>query len=204
MRQAWPTSPGAASLAAAAVLAACAAAPTPEPVAVGHASRRSDPLPWIPPPVISTPESGHTVGLVASSGGSPSGVVAVSLAFVRAILDEDLEGLMDFLAAELAVGTSGRTVPNRMLREHFQRQFALLDFGQFTLEEVVYRDRIEVVRFEDEESGARAGGTLREGDVLVRLNMLVTRRNRRRYFDDVMELWFRHEAGRWRVVAWGR
>jgi hypothetical protein len=33
--------------------------------------------------------------------------------------------------------------------------------------------------------------------------MRVTQRNRRRYFDDVLDLWFRRQAGRWRIVALG-
>jgi len=165
-------------------------------------SRRADPQPYVPPAADAPPESGHAVGVVAV--GSSLDVVAAALRVVQAIIDEDIEGVMGVVADDLAIGTTGRSVPRRMLHRHFDSQFALLDYHQFTLEEVVDRDRIDVVPFESHGSAGRSGGTLREGDVLVRLNMLVTSRNRRRYFEDVYEWWFRQVGGRWRIVAWGR
>jgi hypothetical protein len=146
--------------------------------------------------------AGQIVGVVAV--GSSLDVVSAAFRLVQAIIDEDLEGVMAFVAEDLALGTTGRTVPGRMLQRHFESQFALLDYHQFTLEEVVDRDGVEVVPFEAHEGPTPAEGGLREGDVLVRLSMLVTSRNRRRYFEDVYEWWFRQVDGRWQIVAWGR
>lgn len=171
----------------------------PRPIA----SRRSDPQPYVPPPLDGAPRSGRVVGLVAE--GSRLDVVGAALAVVQAIVDEDLDVLMALVAEgqDLAVGTAGRTVPRSMLRDHFDQQFALLDFHQFTLEEVVDRERVEVVPFESPGTGTGSTGPLRTGDVLVRLQMRVTERNRRRYFEDVYEWWFRESRGRWQIVVWG-
>ena len=165
-------------------------------------TRRTDPQPYVPPATDAPPTSGQVAGVVAA--GSSLDVVSAALRVIQAILDEDIDGVMSVVAEELAIGSSGRRVPRTMLQRHFESQFALLDYHQFSVDEAVDRDRIDVVPYDAHPSARRSGGTLQEGDVLVRLNMLVTRRNRRRYFEDVYEWWFRQVGGRWQIVAWGR
>jgi hypothetical protein len=133
--------------------------------------------------------------------GSTLDVVGAALAVIQAIINEDIEGVMSAVVEELAIGSTGRTVPRSMLRRHFESQFSMLDYQQFTLEEVVDREGVEVTPYETHH--AAPGGTLQAGDVLVRLRMLVTSRNRRRYFENTYEWWFRQEGGRWQIVAWG-
>ncbi len=177
---------------------------TPTTTAV---TRRADPQPYHPPATRGPLHSGTTVGLFAAV--TEDDVRASAFTFMRAWLAEDLEGLMELMSEEFSLAAGGRTISRRVLREAWQRQFARLDFTQFTVDEVVDRDRIEVIPFDEHRSRQPQGmrrrqhRSLRTGDLLVRLRMRVTRRNRRRYFDDVLELWFRRQGSRWRIVALG-
>jgi hypothetical protein len=122
---------------------------------------------------------------------------------MRAWLAEDIEALMELISEEFSLGSGGRSVSRQVLREAWQRQFSRLDFTQFTVDEVVDYDHIDVIPFEERTMRGPSHLGLRSGDLLVRLRMQVTRRNRRRYFDDVLELWFRRERSRWQIVALG-
>ena len=159
--------------------------------------RRADPQPYVPPAPW-WPE-----GLFATM--AEDDVRAAALDFLQSWLTEDVDRLMELISEDFTVGaTGGRSINRRVLREAWQRQFLRLDFTQFSLEEVVDENQIEVISFDEQTTrrSPRHRG-LRSGDLLVRLPMLVTRRNRRRYFEDVLELWFRRQRGRWRIVAMG-
>jgi len=130
-------------------------------------------------------------------------VRGTALAFIRAWLAEDLDALMELISEDFSLGSGGRSISRQVLREAWQRQFARLDFTQFTVDEVVDYEQIEVIPYEERAMRGPSHGGLRSGDLLVRLRMRVTRRNRRRYFDDVLELWFRRQRGRWQIVALG-
>lgn len=180
-------------------LTACPSTPTPTPTV---AVRRADPQPYIPPASRGPLRSGTTTGLFATM--AEDDVRSAALAFLRAWIAEDVDGLMELISEDFSLGAGGRTISRRVLREAWQRQFARLDFTQFSLDEVVDHNQIEITSF-DERSSHRSPQHrgLRSGDLLVRLRMQVTRRNRRRYFDDVLELWFRRQRGRWLIVALG-
>jgi hypothetical protein len=111
--------------------------------------------------------------------------------------------MMELMSEDFMLGSSGRVIARQVLEEAWQRQFARLDYTQFSLDEVVDREQIEVIPFDEATARRPQQRGLRSGDVLVRLRMLVTQRNRRRYFDDVQQLWFRRQQGRWRIVAMG-
>jgi hypothetical protein len=165
--------------------------------------RRADPQPYVPPATRGPLHSGATVGLFATM--AEDDVRAAALDFLQSWLTEDVDRLMELISEDFTVGaTGGRSINRRVLREAWQRQFLRLDFTQFSLEEVVDENQIEVISFDEQTTrrSPRHRG-LRSGDLLVRLPMLVTRRNRRRYFEDVLELWFRRQRGRWRIVAMG-
>ena len=179
----------------------CAAPDAPAPVAAPIA-RREDPRVYLPPPIDGVARSGSTLGITAVV--PQDDVRSAALTFLRAFIAEDIETLMGFVGESFALGTSGRVLPAQVIREAWQRQFALLDYTQFTVEEVLEHYGIEVVSFEESGSGVDRSQWLRPGDILVRFRMRITSRNRRRYFEDPMELWFRHVGGRWRIVAVGR
>lgn len=174
---------------------------TAPPPAAPRASRRADPQPYLPPVTRGPLRSGVTVGVTASV--AEDDVRATALTFMRAWLAEDIEALMELISDDFSLGSGGRSVSRQVLREAWQRQFARLDFTQFTVDEVVDYDHIDVIPFEERTMRGPSHGGLRSGDLLVRLRMQVTQRNRRRYFDDVLELWFRRERGRWQIVALG-
>ena len=111
---------------------------------------------------------------------------------------------MSFISDDFSLGNTGRRLPRQVLQEAWQRQFSLLDYTQFTIDEIIDRDNVEVVPYDNRSADGRHDSGLHSGDLLVRLNMRVTRRNGRRYFDNVIELWFRRVEGRWQVVALGR
>jgi hypothetical protein len=185
-----------------ALVAACAPEAAQQPEAVPLVTRRDDPQPYLPPVARGAFHSGATVGVSASM--AEDDVRASALAFMRAWLAEDIEGLMDLISEDFALGAGGRSISRQVLREAWQRQFARLDFTQFTVDEVVDRDAIEVIPYDDQaQRSGPSQGVLRAGDLLVRLRMRVTQRNRRRYFEDVLELWFRRQRGRWLIVALG-
>lgn len=195
----WPWACGA-SLAA--LLAGCAPEAAQQPESVPLVTRRDDPQPYLPPVARGAVHSGATVGVSASM--AEDDVRGSALAFMRAWLAEDIEGLMDLISEDFALGAGGRSISRQVLREAWQRQFARLDFTQFTVDEVVDHDAIEVIPFDDQaQRSGPSQGVIRPGDLLVRLRMRVTQRNRRRYFEDVLELWFRRQRGRWLIVALG-
>jgi hypothetical protein len=179
---------------------ACGAA-EPEVTTVPVA-RRSDPQPYVPPPVDGPTKSGRMVGVTALV--PQDDVRAAALNFLRGWINEDIEALMEFIGDDFSLGTTGRTLPRQVLREAWLRQFALLDYTQFTLDEIIDRDAFEVIPYGEQQLSGGNANWLRTGDLLVRLTMRVTRRNRRRYFDNTIELWFRQVGGRWQIVALGR
>lgn len=189
--------------AALAVLGAgCAPGAAQQPEAVPLVMRRDDPQPFLPPVARGQLRSGATVGVSASMAEDDARVAA--LAFMRAWLAEDLDGLMALISEDFSLGAGGRSISRQVLREAWQRQFARLDFTQFTVDEVVDHDAMEVIPYDEQaRRGGPSQGVLRPGDLLVRLRMRVTQRNRRRYFEDVLELWFRRQRGRWLIVALG-
>lgn len=174
---------------------------TPPPRAAPRAARRADPQPYLPPVNRGPLRSGVTVGVTATV--AEDDVRATALTFMRTWLAEDIEGLMELISEDFSLGSGGRSVSRQVLREAWQRQFSRLDFTQFAVDEVVDYDHIDVIPFEERTMRGPSHGGLRSGDLLVRLRMQVTRRNRRRYFDDVLELWFRRERSRWQIVALG-
>ncbi len=173
-------------------------APTMRPLV----ARRSDPQPYLPPATREPLRSVATIGLYATV--AEDDVRASALSFIRAWVTEDIDALMDLISDDFSLGSGGRTISRQVLREAWIRQFARLDFTQLTIDEVVDQERIEVIPYEEHgHIRMPAQGVLRTGDLLVRLRMLVTQRNRRRYFDDVVELWFRRNQGCWEIVALG-
>jgi hypothetical protein len=127
------------------------------------------------------------------------------VAFLQAWLQEDVEALMELVSGDFALAPGSRATSRRTVREAWQRQFARLDYTQFSLDDVLDPTQIEIETFEERQTRTPARqGWLQPGDRLVRLPMRVTRRNRRRYFDDTIELWFRRDSGRWQIVALGR
>lgn len=178
----------------------CASA-TIQTTAAPPSARRSDPQPYHPPVTRSPLHSGVTLGVTATV--AEDDVRSTALSFLRSWLAEDIEALMELISEDFSLGSGGRSISRQVLREAWQRQFARLDFTQFTVDEVVDYDHIAVIPFEERTMRSPAHGGLRSGDLLVRLRMLVTQRNRRRYFDDVLDLWFRRERGRWQIVALG-
>ena len=186
----------------AAVLLGCGPAAAPPPESVPLVMRRDDPQPYLPPVARGAFRSGSTMGVSASM--AEDDVRASALAFMRAWLAEDIEGLMALISEDFALGAGGHSISRQVLREAWQRQFARLDFTQFTVDEVVDHDALEVIPFDQQARRTGPSQTvLRTGDLLVRLRMRVTQRNRRRYFEDVLELWFRRQRGRWLIVALG-
>jgi hypothetical protein len=184
------------------LLLSCATVAQPRPEAVSLAVRRDDPQPFLPPVTRGSLHSGATLGVSATM--AEDDVRASALGFMRAWLAEDIEALMELISEEFALGAGGHSISRQVLREAWQRQFARLDFTQFSVDEVVDFDAIEVTPFEERPGSPSASqGVLRPGDLLVRLRMQVTQRNRRRYFEDVLELWFRRQRGRWLIVALG-
>lgn len=181
------------------LLVACP--PQPPPTTTVRVARRADPQPYYPPATRGPSRSGSTVGLFASV--AEDDVRAAAISFMRAWLAEDVESMMELMSEDFMLGSSGRVIARRVLREAWQRQFARLDYTQFSIDEVVDRDHIEVLPFDERIARRPQQRGLRSGDLLVRLRMLVTRRNRRRYFDDMQQLWFRRQQGRWRIVAMG-
>ncbi len=183
------------------ILALGCGGPEPTPVAAPVA-RRADPQPYLPPPTEGPTKSGVVLGVTAEA--SQDDVRSAARAFMRAWIHEDIDALMEYIGEDFSLGSSGRTLPRQVIQQAWQRQFALLDYTQFTLDEVLDPDGIEVIPYGEQRSSRHQASWLRPGDLLVRLRMRVTRRNRRRYFDDVIELWFRQVGGRWQIVALGR
>jgi hypothetical protein len=186
----------------AALLSSCTPEAAQSAAPVAPVTRRDDPQPYLPRVARGVFRTGATVGVSASM--AEDDVRSSALAFMRAWLAEDIEGLMALISEDFALGAGGRSISRQVLREAWQRQFARLDFTQFTVDEVVDHDAIEVIPYDDQaQRGGPSQGVLRGGDLLVRLRMRVTQRNRRRYFEDVLELWFRRQRGRWLIVALG-
>lgn len=181
--------------------AACASVETSASTAP-PISRREDPQPYLPPPTEGPPRSGATLGVTAVV--PQDDVRAAALTFMSAFVDEDIETMLGFVGENFSLGTTGRMLPRRVLEEAWRRQFSILDYTQFSLDEAIDRESMEVIPFEEHQTGPRGTQWLTEGDVLVRLRMRVTTRNRRRYFDNPTELWFRQVGGRWQIVALGR